>query len=113
MTGIIVRRKKRNRINNKERVDINAAGSGVVMKNERPGKNASQGGGKHNKDRFKKSVVKPEVNDEDVAKQVKETLARLTNKGKNKAVSIGKRNAKRFRTASWSRKNWNRKKAKC
>ena len=83
-------KKKRNRINNKERVDINAAGSGVVMKNERPGKNASQGGGKHNKDRFKKSVVKPEVNDEDVAKQVKETLARLTNKGKNKAAKYRK-----------------------
>lgn len=34
------------------------------------------------KDRFKKPEVKAEVSDEDVAKQVKETLARLTNKSK-------------------------------
>lgn len=34
------------------------------------------------KDRFKKPEIKAEVSDEDVAKQVKETLARLTNKSK-------------------------------
>lgn len=63
----------------------------VVPRNEnKSGKNASQGSGKHNKDRFKKAVVKPEVSDEDVAKQVKETLARLTNKGKNKAAKYRK-----------------------
>ncbi|MBS5541314.1 translation initiation factor IF-2 [Phocaeicola plebeius] len=80
------KKKKRNRIN-KERVDINNATSNVSgsSRNEKSGKsNQSQGqGGKHNKDRFKKPVVKQEVSDEDVAKQVKETLARLTNKGKN------------------------------
>ena len=42
------------------------------------------------KDRFKKPVVKAEVSDEDVAKQVKETLARLTNKTKNKAAKYRK-----------------------
>ena len=83
-------KKKRNRINNKERVDINTAGSGAPSKNEKQSKNTQQGGGKHNKDRFKKAVVKPEVSDEDVAKQVKETLARLTNKGKNKAAKYRK-----------------------
>ena len=49
-----------------------------------------QGGGKHGKDRFKKPIIKQEVSDEDVAKQVKETLARLTNKGKNKAAKYRK-----------------------
>ena len=82
-------KKKRNRINNKERVDINAAGNGAPARNEKQGKNA-QGGNKHSKDRFKKAVVKTEVSDEDVAKQVKETLARLTNKGKNKAAKYRK-----------------------
>ena len=87
------KKKKRNRIN-KERVDINNATSNVSgsSRNEKSGKsNQSQGqGGKHNKDRFKKPVVKQEVSDEDVAKQVKETLARLTNKGKNKAAKYRK-----------------------
>ena len=86
------KKKKRNRIN-KERVDINnpqvAQGNGG--KADKQGKNQNQGGGKHaNKDRFKKAVVKQEVSDEDVAKQVKETLARLTNKGKNKAAKYRK-----------------------
>ena len=82
------KKKKRNRIN-KERVDINATSNASgASRNEKSGKNnQNQGqGGKHNKDRFKKPVVKQEVSDEDVAKQVKETLARLTNKGKNKAA---------------------------
>ena len=87
------KKKKRNRIN-KERVDINNATSNVsgASRNEKTGKsNQNQGqGGKHSKDRFKKPVVKQEVSDEDVAKQVKETLARLTNKGKNKAAKYRK-----------------------
>ena len=85
-------KKKRNRIN-KERVDINATSNASgASRNEKSGKNnQNQGqGGKHNKDRFKKPVVKQEVSDEDVAKQVKETLARLTNKGKNKAAKYRK-----------------------
>ena len=101
------KKKKRNRIN-KERVDINAAGTtnagGASNNNQRndnanrpnrnnnskPNGNNNQGGGKYNKDRFKKPVVKAEVSDEDVAKQVKETLARLTNKTKNKAAKYRK-----------------------
>ncbi|MCR8884397.1 translation initiation factor IF-2 [Phocaeicola plebeius] len=86
------KKKKRNRIN-KERVDINATSNASgSSRNEKSGKgNQNQGqGGKHNKDRFKKPVVKQEVSDEDVAKQVKETLARLTNKGKNKAAKYRK-----------------------
>lgn len=101
------KKKKRNRIN-KERVDMNAAGTtnagGASNNNQRndnanrpnrnnnskPNGNNNQGGGKFNKDRFKKPVVKAEVSDEDVAKQVKETLARLTNKTKNKAAKYRK-----------------------
>lgn len=101
------KKKKRNRIN-KERVDINAAGTTNVggasnnnqrndnanrpnrNNNSKPNSNNNQGGGKFNKDRFMKPVVKAEVSDEDVAKQVKETLARLTNKTKNKAAKYRK-----------------------
>ena len=89
------KKKKRNRIN-KERVDIAAAGNNGAAnttKNDKGGKNQAAGNnGKHNagKDRFKKPVVKQEVSDEDVAKQIKETLARLTNKGKNKAAKYRK-----------------------
>ena len=85
------KKKKRNRIN-KERVDIynpqptqSHPGNG---KGEKPGKN--KGEKNAGKDKFKKPVVKQEVSDEDVAKQIKETLARLTNKGKNKAAKYRK-----------------------
>ena len=85
------KKKRRNRIN-KERVDVNNAAQqnqGQGGRNDRRG--AQNQGGKHGKnDRFKKPVVKQEVSDEDVAKQVKETLARLTNKGKNKAAKYRK-----------------------
>ena len=85
------KKKKRNRIN-KERVDINNPQESKQHsgnpKGEKPGKN--QGGKGGGKDRFKKPVIKQEVSDEDVAKQVKETLARLTNKGKNKAAKYRK-----------------------
>ena len=85
------KKKKRNRIN-KERVDIYStqpAQSNGGAKGDKPSKN--QGGGKNSgKEKFKKPVVKQEVSDEDVAKQIKETLARLTNKGKNKAAKYRK-----------------------
>ena len=93
------KKKKRNRIG-KERVDINAPGNQGAAprkdsKDNHQGKNNNAQGkqgnqGKPNKDRFKKPVPKVEVSDEDVAKQVKETLARLTNKTKNKAAKYRK-----------------------
>ena len=86
------KKKKRNRIN-KERIDINSVNTanGGTSRNDRSGKNNTPNATKHtNKERFKKPVVKQEVSDEDVAKQVKETLARLTNKGKNKAAKYRK-----------------------
>ena len=68
-------RKKRVRINN-ERVDINAE------VNKPSSAAADQAGKKNNNKKKKKNRnQKPlEVNEEDVARQVKETLARLTNK---------------------------------
>ena len=88
-------KKKRVRIN-KEKVDINNASNFQRGGNDRPkgggqqGGNNQQGGKNKNKDRFKKPVIKQEVSEEDVAKQVKETLARLTSKGKNKGAKYRK-----------------------
>ena len=92
-------KKKRVRINN-ERVDIEAAanqqgGNGGKKKKNKGGNgnnggnnqgngNNQQGGGK-NRNKQKNRPQKPlEVSEEDVARQVKETLARLTNKNQNK-----------------------------
>ena len=100
------KKKKRNRIN-KERVDIAKeganAGNGNSQRQNNAGGNKPAGGGapgavpaadKHDrkrKERNKKpALVKAEVSDEDVAKQVKETLARLTAKGKNKGAKFRK-----------------------
>ena len=88
-------RKKRERIRaGKERVDIEAAGNlpGNNNSNSKKQKNKGgnqqmqdnlqQGGGKKNKkNRIQKSL---EVDEEAVARQVKETLARLTSKNQNK-----------------------------
>ena len=89
-------KKKRIRIN-KEKVDVNNVASNFAHPTPNSQKPAGQGGGgqnrnrnNNNKDRFKKPVVKQEVSEEDVAKQVKETLARLTTKGKNKASKYRK-----------------------
>ena len=100
-------KKKRVRIN-KEKVDINNASNFQRGGNDRGHAGAQQGQGarpqggnqpggnnannnrNRNKDRFKKPVIKQEVSEEDVAKQVKETLARLTSKGKNKGAKYRK-----------------------
>ncbi|MBQ7150252.1 MAG: translation initiation factor IF-2, partial [Prevotella sp.] len=71
-------RKKRARIN-KERVDINAAAN---QNNNNGGGN--NGKGRNKKNRNKKNQKPLEVDDEAVARQVKETLARLTSKNQNK-----------------------------
>ena len=82
-------KKKRVRIS-AERVDINAAvnqGGGQSGKNKNnnnnnQGANNNQAGGK--KKNRKRNQKPLEVNEEDVARQVKETLARLTSKTQNK-----------------------------
>jgi len=80
-------KKKRERIN-KVRVDINDAANQQPKQNGGGGKNAQQvqqDGSKSSKKKNRKRNKKPlEVNEEDVARQVKETLARLTSKGQNK-----------------------------
>lgn len=83
-------KKKRTRIG-KERVDVNAASNQQGNKrrqnqgNQQGGANNAQDGSKRSKERnrrAKEQQPKQEISDEDVAKQVKETLARLTNKQK-------------------------------
>lgn len=77
-------KKKRVRIN-KERVDINAAANQQQNQNGKKNNNNNGGGnknaGKKNRNRNQKPL---EVDDEAVARQVKETLARLTSKSQNK-----------------------------
>jgi translation initiation factor IF-2 len=105
-------RRRRNRIN-KDKIDIeNVAatsfGNGGKPTGGQGGKGGGNSGGntgggntgggrgsqnagkKNNKERARKQPVKQEVSEEDVAKQVKETLARLTTKGKNKASKYRK-----------------------
>ena len=104
--------KKRNRIGN-ERVDVNAeakknsAGQGGHngkggQNNGHPGqnqqnRNQQQGGGGKNAKKGKKNNAAPATppSDEDVAKQVKETLARLQAKGANKGKGAKYRREKR------------------
>ena len=97
-------RKKRNRIGT-ERVDVNNAANQPKQNGNNNGKkrnnnNGNNGGGNNqnrnnqngqgnnsksnnkNRNRRAKEQQKPEVTEEDVAKQVKETLARLTSKQK-------------------------------
>jgi len=118
-------KKKRNRIKN-ERVDVEAAGKQNQQKNKnnknnnggqggnnnqgngKNGKNGqgnnnggnnNQGNGKKNKNKNKQPQKPVELSEEEVAKQVKETLARLTSKQEKKGVKYrkDKRNAVRER----------------
>ena len=88
-------RKKRLRVG-KERVDVNAIAnqqqpqSNQSQKKKKNGGNNQQqnqqpqnqgGGKKKQKNQPKQAPIQPEVSDEEVAKQVRETLARLTSKG--------------------------------
>ena len=82
-------RRKRNRINS-ERVDINAAANQPNANKNKGGNNggnnnAAGGRNANKKNKKPNRNQKPlEVNEEDVARQVKETLARLTSRGQNK-----------------------------
>ena len=87
-------KKKRKRIG-KEKIDIEKA-------NQFPQVSANGGKGQKNqstskKDKKLRRPLKPEVNEEDVQRQVKETLARLTTKTQNKGAKFrrDKRNAVR------------------
>ncbi|MCQ2220046.1 MAG: translation initiation factor IF-2 [Prevotella sp.] len=91
-------KKKRNRIN-KERVDINDAAnqpSGKKNKGNNNNNNQNQQGqGKKNKNKNKGNNKPQEVSEEDVARQVKETLARLTSKSNQNKKGAKYRKEKR------------------
>ena len=92
-----VKKKKRQRIG-KERVDVNAAANQAQQKpnqqgggkngQQKNGKNQPKGQGFEGGKKNKKFTPQPkqELSDEEVAKQVKETLARLTSKQTKKGV---------------------------
>ncbi|TRX64557.1 translation initiation factor IF-2 [Carboxylicivirga sp. M1479] len=82
------KKRKRKRIKkDKEKVDL-------TLKPQQGGDKKPAGAGGDRKDtrqrvrpaRVKKRPIKAEVNEEDVQKQIKDTLARLTSKGKNKGA---------------------------
>ena len=78
-------RKKRVRLG-KERVDVNDVANQQQGQKKNGGNTQQQnqnGGGKNKKQKNhpKQTPLQPEVSDEEVAKQVRETLARLTSKG--------------------------------
>ena len=104
VSGMVPGGKRRKKID-KEKVDITRQqppqNSGKKNKhqefkqnnNNNNQQNQQQGGGKKNKHQKPqpKPVVRPEVSDEEVSKQVKDTLARLTAKGaKNKGAKYRK-----------------------
>ncbi len=79
-------KKKRKRIRKKdEKVDVNA-----------PKQNKIEEKKKKLKKLKKKPVAKAEISDEDVQKQIKDTLARLTSKGKSKASKHRKEKREAF-----------------
>ena len=89
-------KKKRLRVG-KERVDVNAVAN-QPQKNNQPQQQQQQntgGGKKKQKNQPKQAPLQPEVSDEEVAKQVRETLARLTNKGSKMGKGAKYRREKR------------------
>lgn len=95
-------KKKRTRIN-KERVDVNAAAKestegGNRNRNNGGGQNGGRRDRRDRQNRKSQNVIKPEISDEAVAKQVKETLARLTSKTKGmKGAKYRKEKRDQFR----------------
>ena len=100
-------RKKRVRIG-KERVDVNAVGKQVQQQGQNKNRNNNnqhngqngQNGQQNQKNRKQKNqprqqLSQPEVSEEDVAKQVRETLARLTSKGSKMGKGAKYRREKR------------------
>ena len=106
VTGMVPGGKHRRKRLDKEKVDVTkqnnhggGKGGNQGQKPNQPQNNKpnnqqqQQGGGKKNKHQKPqpKPVVRPEVSDEEVSKQVKDTLARLTAKGaKNKGAKYRK-----------------------
>ena len=92
-------RKKRLRVG-KERVDVNAVANqpqGFQKNNNNNNNNQGQqnGGGKKKNKQKQQAFLQPEVSEEEVAKQVRETLARLTNKNNKMGKGAKYRREKR------------------
>ena len=97
-------RKKRLRVG-KERVDVNAVANQPQGNQKKKGGNSNQqqqqqnqgssGKSKKQKNQPKQIPIQPEVSDEEVAKQVRETLARLTSKGSKMGKGAKYRREKR------------------
>ncbi len=90
------KKKKRARIGGNQRVNINQEGGNEQQdwsanrnKNNNGGNNPSQGS-RRDRDNKHKRFDKSDVSDEDVSKQIKETLDRLTNRGKGKSAKYRK-----------------------
>ena len=83
-------RKKRKRIGGKEKVDIEKSANQIQNDGRKGGDKGQGGNAKRGKNQGKnqkaKRPLKPEVSEEDVQRQVKETLARLTTKTQNKGA---------------------------
>ena len=93
--GESAKKKKRNRIG-KERVDINAEAAQQTTdprkKNKQQNQQQNQQGAQQSgkKKKKNKNAKAPELTDEEISKQVKETLARLTTKQVKKGVKYRK-----------------------
>jgi len=96
-------RKKRKRISGKEKIDVEKAGSQISGKGQRPGSGNSANAAKSNK--HSRSQQAAPVSEEDVQKQVKEVLARLTSKDKNQKKGVKWRKEKRELNASREREH--------
>ena len=85
-------KRKRKRIG-KEKVDIESAGNQTAsQQGKNRGGNKDDQGGKRNKDKKgNRKPLRPEVSEEDVQRQMKETLARLTAKSNKKAAATRRR----------------------
>ncbi|MDR1682711.1 MAG: translation initiation factor IF-2 [Candidatus Symbiothrix sp.] len=96
------KREKRKRID-KERIDITSGNTIAAVKNNN---NNNQNRPNNQSLKLRKpATAKNKINEEDVQKQVKETLAQLTNKGKKKTADykkLKKQNASQRQSAQWA-----------
>ena len=89
-------RKKRKRIGGKEKIDIEKTS---MQQDNQGGNNSRKNERRHEKPAKEARAKRPvhvEVNEEDVQKQVKETLARLTSKGQKKGAKWRKEKREAF-----------------
>ncbi len=97
-------RKKRKRIVSKDRIDVEKVGQQVGNNNNNNGSNKNEHPRREKAGKEKnKRPIHSEVNEEDVQKQIKETLARLTSKDKGQKKGAKWRKEKREAIATRER----------